>query len=163
MGTIKLQWEEEDEFFLWGIRSSERDYRVAYLLNSALDLAFEKCRNNVLSKTKKGSYEFSLFEYRPESGFAEWYLLSNAGYGLKKSEESIGLFGGDEIVEQALFLPSHKTFDYFIIVYGIITDEEIAKLQEVCNRIAYFAKSEEIDPDSIPNKADLQNINYGNQ
>jgi hypothetical protein len=162
MGTIKLQWEEEDDFFLWGIRSSERDYRVAYLLNAQMDLGFEKSRSNVQTRTKKGSYEFSLFEYRPESGFSEWYLLSNAGQGKENTQENIGLFGGDEIVEQTHFLPTHKSFDYFIIVYGIITDEEIAKLQEVCNRITYFAKSEEIDPDSIPNKADLQNINHGN-
>lgn len=162
MGTIKLQWEEEDDFFLWGIRTSERDYRVAYLLNSEMDTAFERARNSVHNKTKKGSYEFSLYEFRPESGFAEWYLLSNVGQGKVKPTENIGLFGGEDIVEQAHFLPSHKTFDYFIIVYGIITDEDIAKLQEVCNRIAYFAKSEEIDPDSIPNKGDLQNINYGN-
>lgn len=66
---------EEEPFTLIGIHCTIEDYRLAFLLNTALNIKLKREENDIDNENKKTS--FSLFEWEDNEQFKTWNLVSN--------------------------------------------------------------------------------------
>ena len=74
-----LENDFEFEFQLIGISCHEKDYRICWALNQALSVELKKTETDlelVLKKNKKTSY-YTVFEYKNDDTFNEYYLINN--------------------------------------------------------------------------------------
>ena len=66
---------EEENFSLIGIHCTIEDYRLAYLLNKALELKLVRQDNDIDNNNNKTA--FSIFEWEDNTQFKTWNLVSN--------------------------------------------------------------------------------------
>lgn len=77
-----LKFDEDYDCFLWGITSSQRDYRLCWIINNALDLDMIRMDNHKVTKpSEKMANNFSRFAYYNELDQVEYNLLSNKNQG----------------------------------------------------------------------------------
>jgi len=70
------QFLEEENFSLIGIHCTIEDYRLAYLLNKALELKLKRQLKDIDHNNNKAT--FSIFEWEDNTQFVTWNLVSNA-------------------------------------------------------------------------------------
>ncbi|WP_290700997.1 IPExxxVDY family protein [Lacinutrix sp.] len=66
---------EEESFSLIGIHCTIKDYRLAYLLNKALNLSLTRQDNDIDNNNQQTT--FSIFEWEDDTQFKTWNLVSN--------------------------------------------------------------------------------------
>ena len=66
----------EEPFQVISIFCHEKDYRLAFLLNTHLEIQLQKA-TSILDK--KSDTEFAVFEYEDKTLYRNWYLLNNFG------------------------------------------------------------------------------------
>lgn len=79
----------EESFELIAIFSHEKDYRLAFLLNTHLGIQLQKA-TSILDK--KNNTEFPVFEYEDKTFYRNWYLLNNHGTIEKEVKNDYDLF-----------------------------------------------------------------------
>ncbi len=134
--------DDDIDFSLIGIHSTERAYRLAFLLN--------KWTQTYMIKSKD-ERPFELFEYEDELNFVSFYLIKNKYYSRKKV--SVGFFE-EEIMEVNYVIPEKKEVDYFIKIH----DCESSFLKSFLNKLKKIREiqtSYEIDVENLKTKQNL--------
>jgi hypothetical protein len=131
MSKIKLQIEYDYEFCLVGIVSSEKDYRLCWMLNTLLDIKLAKTEEHVAGPSKHSMYSFV-----QEELFREYYLLANKGDTHFLAEE-------------------HKHIDYFLVVKGLQTEEEKKNILDLIKKSDMVSAAYLIDVPSLKSKHNL--------
>lgn len=97
---ITLKYEEDFEHLLFGISSSEKDYRLIWLINEKLGMTFSKTASHTLLSTKEGKVqEFSSFIFRDDIRSLSYRIISNRS-------------------EEGLLAEELKNIDFFLIISG---------------------------------------------
>ena len=141
----------EDDYDLIGIHSTEEDYRLAFLINKNLNTKFTRFKQPL--DFKGSNAEFSVFEYKDEHHFINYYLINNKHIQYGTNNTSEGLFGGNYSTTSYL-LPEKKKIDFFLKIEGS-NPSFMTDLVEKLNRIKQIITSFSIDPNTLKSKNNL--------
>ena len=130
----QLELEEGYDFDLIGISSHHNDYRLAWSINSELNLALElSSEPYIISTNKKGVIlrsEFPMYEFHDEENHLDYYLIKNKSNG-------------------KFLISERQSIDYFMFICerGMVDMDEFAvKLRNVTSVLAVFPfEAEELD------------------
>lgn len=108
MAKLVLDWkdEQEDSFTLIGISCHQKDYRLCWELNKALEIELQK-EEDIPGPNEEIS--FSRYYYNNEDFLQDFYLLTNK-------------------IGQLFFAPELKQADYVLQIYGLRSEYEIDEL-----------------------------------
>jgi len=99
----------EYEFDLFGISSSLRDYKLAWMLNNDLKIDLERSKDHCIELNNGKQILVPIFNYKENSCAIK--LLSNRPLS--------------ESVNSDYLVPEMKHFDYFLLIEGIFLNEEV--------------------------------------
>ncbi|AXG68775.1 hypothetical protein KORDIASMS9_00991 [Kordia sp. SMS9] len=106
---------EEDNYMLIAIHCSAEDYRLAYLLNSNLNLKLARKQEDLDYNYMEAS--FSIYEWNDDENFVTWNLVANTSRQEVEQVASAGsLFSnqqGKRTVSKFL-IPERKKVDFFV-------------------------------------------------
>ena len=131
MSKTKLVVEYDYDFCLIGIVCHEKDYRLCWTLNTALQINLSKKDDHIT-----GNSAHSLFHHNHEQHFREYYLVANRG--------SAGLLVDD-----------HKQVDYFFIVRGDVGADEQKHFLEQFKQIGMVSAAYVLDANILKSKHNL--------
>lgn len=105
---------QDESFILLGIHCSLHDFRVAYLLNTALNINLKRNPNDLDYKYTSAS--FAIYEWQDKGRQVTWNLVANI---CKKEEEALTSSGllfknNQRIIKHYNLLPEHKTVNYLL-------------------------------------------------
>ena len=104
MSKFSLEIEEDFDFFMLGICSHVKDYRLCWEINKEFEIELQKESDlEVMSNGELKSYSFNTYENN--SGPNDFYLISNKS-------------------ELGYLVPEEKKCDYFLIVKGPMEEEQ---------------------------------------
>jgi hypothetical protein len=145
----------DDSYNLIAIHCSMEDYRLAYILNKNLDLKLKRKEEDIDLKYLESSY--SLFEWKNETEYVTWNLISNV---CKKEETSLYSSGTlfedtNKVLKTFHLISEYKTVDYFIKIseemQNINERVILSKLQNVPQIITSYI----VDPMKLRSKNHL--------
>lgn len=137
MAKKLLTIEYEYDFALIGISCHEKDYRLCWHINQALQIDLVKIDSLeiYISKEKLNSF-FSLFSFEDEENQRSIFLLSNRS-------------------NHGMLIPEQKQTDYFIIIKGAyMQDDKILFMQEL-KKISIILTLFELDPNKLKSRKNL--------
>ena len=127
----------EFEFQLIGLSCHEKDYRICWALNQALDVELTKTETDlelVLKKRKKTSF-YSVFEYKNDDTLNEYYLINNRS-------------------TNGLLINELPHLDYFVMVkenYPVDINDAITHIK----KIPFILTAYSVSVDSLVSKENL--------
>lgn len=140
MKVSKLDIEYHYDFLLYGLISSHREYKVAWMLNQLLSLDLEL--NAELEINYKNNKQLQICNYVYTTDYVTFRLLKN------KASES------EKIVKPYL-IPELKQYDYFLMVEG---DEDILDRQDFKKPLKesdFFIYTDQIKAENLKSKENL--------
>lgn len=153
MAFHKLDFDEflDDSFDLIAIHCNLEDFRLAYLINSQLDLRLK--RKNLDLDYKYNAASYSIYEWENDSEFTSWNLISNVcRRDVNMLYSSGSLFENSLKTTKTLHLiPEMPKVDFFLkITTEIYLNRErlyISQLQNIPQIVTCY----KVDLDSIKN------------
>ncbi len=110
MKKIKLTYNPDYKFVLIGISSHENDYKLAWSINNDLNLNLSKKEDiSIFNKKYSETQNFSVFSHDDETNLTLYNLISNR-------------------CENGFLIQEYNKFDYFLQIYGELTDFDIKEL-----------------------------------
>lgn len=107
----------EEDFCLLGVVADEPDYRLGWMINRQLDMAFEKTDDLKLNHRKlKEKQYISMFVFEDEEAMVTYRVIKNRA--------DIGFF-----------LDELKNLDYLIHIQGEIFPDQLASFLQAVNTI----------------------------
>ena len=138
MKEIKLKVEINYDFELFGITSSQKDYKLIWLINDKLKLKLVKTKDHEVYFSEVKKVEVSCFEYNEQGGSIR--LLNNKVY--KQHEQP-----------QDFLVPELKQFDYFLLTEGEVM--EVTNLTNKLKQITGLEFITKIDIMKLKSKENL--------
>lgn len=129
----KLVLEDDFDFELIGICSSNADYRLSWGINNALKITLAKDSDYEINVKKDGEHTYSFYSFYDEDDHIEYYLVKNLSNNYKK------------------LIPEKDQIDYFLIVKNNFTKEIndiLMRLKEVDSILTAFI----FNPDDLKSK-----------
>jgi hypothetical protein len=131
-----LEIEYDYDFKLISISCTEKDYRLAWLLNNSFQWQLKRSEKPLeLIKQGNEMHAFYYYEFVDEVLQKEIMLIPNQSLMYQKNEINFSLFD-DEIVAKALLVPELMRTDYFIVLKGNIFDEDVLVIENNLNTIS---------------------------
>jgi len=125
MAKLKIEWEEDDyEFDLIGICSTNSDYRLCWEINIVFDINLRRGEDYSLKNKKEDEYYFSFYEFVNNDTYEEFYLIKNQSFNYKK------------------LIPEQDKIDYFLVVkngYSYSVNELLIKLKKLNGVLTAFS------------------------
>ncbi|QHI37632.1 hypothetical protein IMCC3317_30120 [Kordia antarctica] len=147
---------EEDNYTLIAIHCSTEDYRLAYLLNTNLNLKLARKREDLDYNYLEAS--FSIYEWDDEENFVTWNLVANTSKKEVEQMASAGSLFSDQKGKRTIskyLIPEQKRVDYFIK----ISSESYLKSSKIIvskvNAIAEVITAYIVDPNQLKSKNNL--------
>ena len=144
------------DFALVGITSHIKDYKISWLLNNNLKFNFIKIMDYLISnETKKQTKkENFLFDKKEDAslnssinGFSQYY------YQIEENHVSYFLISNKS--ENGLLIPELPIVDYFILIQGPITENEIEKFITSIREIPDISTVYKVDVSKLKSKNNL--------
>lgn len=135
MVKLTLEFEENIDFQLIGISSHVKDYRISWEINERLklDLAKDKSLSLFL---KEEEQRFPFYSFVDQEELIEYYLIGNrSDYGI--------------------LIPEENNSDYFMLVKGHITAQEIKALAIKISKLKPVLTAYVIEAEKLKSKANL--------
>ena len=159
MGAAKLTLEldYDYDFYLLGIRSDLADYRLVYFLNRDLEVRMKRSERDLLLEGLKGAAptQYTYFEHEEADMDRDWFLASNRGSQLLSSADE-GLFSGqEESYRTEYLLPELKTFDYLLVVHGLLGGHQEERLQTLVRNVPGVLAIKNVDPEQLKHRDHL--------
>ncbi len=160
MGHHKLVLDDDfkEEFSLIAIHCSEEDYKMAYLLNSHLDLGLRRELVDLEYSREGREATFSLFQFKSELQYTTYDLVTNKCKSLVLNTQGPNdLFsgGGSEKNVTTYLLPELKKVDFFLKIYSEFSTIPLRNINTAINDIKQVISAYEIDSESIKSKNNL--------
>lgn len=152
MQLLTFNLEEEDDYSLVGIHSTEEDYRLAYLINMHLKTKLTRFKHNL--DFENSDAKFPLFEFKDENSFINYYLINNKYKTFVQNQDNPGLFGGNYSTISYL-IPEKKKIDFFLKIEGSYCQNFMKNLIEKLNAINQIITSYSIEPTTLKSKDHL--------
>lgn len=152
MQLLTFNLEEDDDYSLVGIHSTEEDYRLAYLINMHLKTKLTRFKHNL--DFENSDAEFPLFEFKDENSFINYYLINNKYKTFVQNQDNPGLFGGNYSTISYL-IPEKKKIDFFLKIEGSHCQNFMKNLIEKLNAVNQIITSYSIEPTTLKSKDHL--------
>ena len=147
-----IDFEFDHDYALIGIHSVMADYRMAYFLNSTLNLQLRRFKHDLDFNQRNCS--FPLYTFEDESAFTSWSMIAN-----KYVFTEDVLAGGSNLFPEetkiSYLIPEKKRVDYFIKVIGLKDNEELDAALSNINKINNIMASYAIDPYDLKSRDNL--------
>lgn len=135
MSKFQLKLEDDFDFLLIGISCHQKDYRLCFELNKALEMDLIRDNDLVINKNNERA-GFSLSLYHDEENHCEYYLLANKGM-------------------HGYLVPEQKTADFFLMMKGAVSADDSYRMVQSLKRLDMVLAAFEIDPQSLRSKENL--------
>ena len=137
VNKFKLEIEYDYDFVLIGICSHEKDYRVCWALNNKLGFDLRKTEELEIKEKKLAEPSlFSMYVYENPEQYMEYYVIANRSVN-------------------GMLVPEQKQADYFLLVKGTVTDEQVENLVGQLREVSIVLTAYEIDPSQLRSKQNL--------
>lgn len=136
MSKTLLDFEYEFDFKLIGLSCHQKDYRLAWFLNSALSWDLRKMDNLQVNLSKGVKHSFVRNGFFHEEMNLQIDLISNLGEGV-------------------YLVPEYRKADYFIRLDGEIDNTELQNLLKKIKEIEVINMAFELDIESLKSKNNL--------
>ncbi|MCF4100551.1 IPExxxVDY family protein [Gillisia sp. M10.2A] len=158
MLSHKLMMDDvEDEYHLFAIHSSVKEYKMAYFINKHLNLCLKRARCDV--DFNHGSIQalYPLYVFKEPAKYRSCYLIKNKYKGpVKKVISSGSLFIEEEITSHSTYLiPEYRDVDYFLKIEEDIDDLRLQKLLNQIALIPNIITTYTVDPKQLKSKNNL--------
>lgn len=135
MAKLVLEFEAEYDFHLIGICSHVKDYRISWEVNKLLNLELAKDEDHTLYLQKE-ELSFPCYSCKREEELKEYYLIGNRSKGV-------------------YLIPEESEVDYFLVLKGFFSDEEIKKLAQKIGDLKTVLTSFAIEVEELKSKQNL--------
>ncbi len=137
MSKTVLEVEYNYNFYLLGLVSPIKDYRLCWALNKGCEMDFVKRSDlEINSKQHKKLVYFSIFEYIDEVDQSQYNVITN-----KRNGEYL--------------IPEMKEADYFFMIRGYAQDSDKTELLKAIRSNPDIQAVFEVDPESLKSKQNL--------
>ena len=144
----------DDTYTLIAIHSRLEDYRLAYLLNKNLGLKLKRKAKDLDVEYVTASY--SIFEWKNETHYETWNLVSNLCKKEENRLQSAGLLFDDEKNLKIHHLISEfKNVDFFIKISNEVQDVNEKAILKTLQTISQIITSYTVNPLKIKSKDHL--------
>jgi hypothetical protein len=137
MAIHKIQINDfiSEDYELIAIHSSLEDYKLAYAINSILDIRLFKNESNIEIAIPEGKSAFGNYIFDDEKSDVQWRLIDNKTTINTAKKKTTQLF--DEVDITVFLLPEYKKADYLLkienIDYEFDEEDMIDKLLSIKN------------------------------
>jgi hypothetical protein len=150
-----LEIDYDYDFKLLSISSTEKDYRMAWLLNNQLEWQLTRSEKPLeLFKQGDELHAFYIYTFIDEVLQKEYMLIPNQSLKYQKKELNFSLFD-EEMVAKALLIPELLRTDYFIMLKGNVFDEDLIMIESHLNRIPEILMCSAINPTALKSRKNL--------
>lgn len=128
----------EENYRLVGLSSDEPDYKLCWMLNERMRMAFLKTANlKVFNKKLEMEQEFSQFLFEDENAMLTYRLIGNRS-------------------DNGVYLDDLKNIDYILHIQGEIRNVELAELTKRINTVEMVRMCVPVDLSKVRQKDRLQ-------
>ncbi len=155
---VSIEDFEEDDYHIIAIHTSLEDYRLAYFLNSDLEICLSKSEFNIQSQVKQGTTSFVRFSYEDEKKLIKWDLVQNKNTVLgSENTENQDLFSNSKnsFSSSAYLLPEYKKVDFFLKIGNAEKEINITEIVSKINTINNIKMVYKVEVDKIKSKNNL--------
>ena len=132
-----LKFEIDLDFVLIAVTTSQKDYRICYLINKYLNLDFVKSADLEVDIPGVPSPAlFSLYRYNTGDAETDYYFIANKG-------------------SEGYLVPEMSRADFFFMIKNHIEEQDIDKLVSALNKIPEVVAAAKIDPKKIKSRENL--------
>lgn len=137
MAKTVLNVEFDYDFWLVGISSHLRDYRISWAINKVLDIELKKEKDyEIALKKQEETQFFSHYSHRCEVTQRNYHLFSNK-------------------CPLGFLLPEAKHVDYLLMLEGNFNDHNIEELCKLVRQIKHINSVFNIDVETLKSKKNL--------
>jgi hypothetical protein len=152
---LLLEIEYDYDFKLISLSCTEKDYRLAWLLNNVFDWRLTRSEKPVeLIKQGNELHAFYLYEYIDEILQKEVTLIPNQSLTYQTQQSNLSLFD-EAYVTKALLIPEMMRTDFFIMLKGAIFDEELLQIEARLNQVEDILMCSAINVQALKSKKNL--------
>lgn len=132
MANLKLTLNDFDsnDFNLIAIHTSLKDFRLAFLLNSVLEIMLFKNDQNIFVEMSNGIASFAHFSFEDIKHDLNWSLISNKAHFMANNLKN-GMFEEETI--SVNLIPEFKKADFLLKIDNV---DVSFKSQEIINKIS---------------------------
>lgn len=160
MAKLFLELDEDYDFQLLGIHSSQEAYRLAFLINQGLNYKFVQRRKSweVLSKGLKWSHLLFDFDDSARSG-CQYVLIQNQSWNSHELQATgtLGLFDMEQS-NRGFLIPEEKKVDYLLMVFGGSHPDYCQQLMEELKGVKQIQAIRVLTLDKLKSKSNLLHI-----
>jgi hypothetical protein len=135
MSTLTLDMAYDYDFFLMGISSHLKDYRLCWHLNKHFDWDLAR-QDDQTFEVRNTELSFSHYAFMDEDQDIVYTLLSNRG-------------------SQGFLIPEKKAWDFFLVIDGNISRSVLQTIEEDLNKIEGVNAVQRIDANALASKQNL--------
>lgn len=135
MKKLKLELEYDYDFFLIGISSHGKDFRLCWEMNQLLGIDFERTMDFEIVQ-KDNLKVFPFFEYVDVNNGIEYVLIKNRG-------------------NAGLLLPEETNSDYLFVIKGAVTADTIKAVSQQLIDIKIVLTAYPIEVNKLKSKENL--------
>ena len=145
----------DDSYTLFALHCALEDYRVAYFLNSYLNLNLKRKEHDLDFEYTLASY--SIYEWEDESKRISWNLVSNI---CKKEEDSLTSSGSlfenqEKLIRTFNLLPEFNSVNYLLKITTDGNPVNNRMILNTLNTIPHIATAYEVNVEEIKSRDNL--------
>jgi len=134
---IRLTYDENFDFYILGISSFDKDYRLIWNINNSLGFQLVRTDNHVaFDKKAKTELDFPSYIYKDEDRYVRYRFIAN------KSDD---MFLLDEL----------RNIDYILLIQGEVDQSFVSSLRKDLSGVENVQAVFLIDPGKLKNKQRL--------
>jgi hypothetical protein len=151
-----LEIEFDYDFVLIGISSHEKDYRLCWTINNALNLQLTKQESlEIKGKKQTTPSFFSFFLFEKQDDFIDYAIIANLSESKTVEQTTSTLFDALDESDNEYLIPEQKQMNYFFLIRGEIENEEVNEIIKQIKEIENVQTAVRIDVKSLRSKQNL--------
>jgi hypothetical protein len=132
-----LKFEIDLDFVLIAVTTSQKDYRICYLINKNLNFNLTKVPDLAVDIAEASApVLFSLYHYTANDDETDLYFIANKG-------------------SEGYLIPEMRKADFFLMIKNHIGESDVDKLVSALNKIPEVVAAVKIDPKKIKSRENL--------
>ena len=160
MANHKLIFDEnfEEPYTLIAIHCSEEAYKMAYLMNSHLNLRLKRKQTDLDFSTEGLLITFPLYDFEDVHKYTHFYLIANKCKSVEAGLQSSGGLFAEMVSEKSTvhyLLPEFKKGDFFLKIYSDFDTVPLRKFLSEINEIKQIISAYIVETDHIKSKNNL--------
>ncbi|NNC69891.1 MAG: IPExxxVDY family protein [Flavobacteriaceae bacterium] len=146
--VVVLNYQNDHDYNLVGLHTSLEDYRLAFFLNSNLNIQLKRNADDL--DFYDGHAQFALYTYDCSKDFITWSLIANKYNYVSKDLTSTNLFS--EQYQTSVLIPEKKQVDYFLKIEADMHMPKLETILSTINNIKNILTSYSINPQTLKSR-----------